>query len=329
MDNLIDTHLTASHLRLLVAIVEERSLVAAAKRLNMTQPAVTKSLQAAEHQLGIRLFDRTASGMVPTVYGRALVARARVVLSQLRSAVQEINDLRAGTAGRIVVGTLLTASASLLPAAIAQLGKRGRNNVVTVVEGTNDVLIPGLRRGDVDIVVGRLPAFTNSNDLNQEILLFDAACIVVRREHPLVRSPDLHLPDLLKWDWILPPLETRLRSDIEKSFRDEDLTPPIPAVESVCFPVNQALLLTTNCVSVWPGQLASHSLEFGGEIAILPIELPATRCPIGITSRKDSQLSPAVQIFLDILRQIARSAPQSSSHNPDGHSPLPLLPQGQ
>jgi len=307
---LIDTHLSASHLRLVVAIVEERCLVGAAKRLNMTQPAVTKALQAAEHQLGVPLFTRTSNGMVPTIYGYALASRARLVLTQLRSAVREINDLREGTGGRIVVGTLLAASAVLLPAAIAQLRDRCRKVVVTVVEGTNDLLIPSLRRGDVDLVVGRLPFSTDFADLQQEVLFVDAACIVVRTQHPLVGRQGLTLADLVHWDWILPPQATTLRSHIDKAFREEGVDPPVPAVESVCLPINQTLLQVTDYLSVWPRQVASHAAQIK-EITVLPIPLPATECPIGITSRRNTPCSPAVEHFVETLRSVAQMQGQS------------------
>lgn len=310
MDHLIDTHLTASHLRLLVAVVEERSLIGAAGRLNMTQPAVTKALQAAEHQLGVPLFTRTSSGMVPTIYGDALVARARVVLSQLRSAVQEINDLREGTGGRVALGTLLAASPILLPRAIAQLREKRRNIVISVVEGTNDLLLPAVRRGDLDLIVGRLPDFTEHGDLLHEVLLVDTACIVVRPGHPLIECRGLKLTDLVKWDWVLPPQETTLRHQVDKSFRKENIDPPVPAVESVCLAVNRTLLLFTDYLSVWPWQVACHEAEAHG-VVILPIALPATECPIGITARRCTPFSPAVELFVHTLRAVAQGVPVS------------------
>jgi DNA-binding transcriptional LysR family regulator len=310
VDHLIDTHLTASHLRLLVAIVEEHSLIGAAGRLSMTQPAVTKALQAAEHQLGVPLFTRTSSGMVPTIYGDALVARARVVLSQLKNAVQEINDLREGTGGRVAVGTLLAASPILLPRAIAQIHEKWRNIVVSVVEGTNDLLLPAVRRGDLDLVVGRLPDTTEHGDFLHEVLLVDMACVVVRPGHPLADSRELKLADLLEWNWVLPPQETTLRHQIDQSFRREDVNPPVPAVESVCLSVNRTLLMLTDYLSVWPWQVACRAAEANG-VVILPIALPATEGPIGITARRDAPFSPAVDLFVSTLRAVAKGIPVS------------------
>jgi len=304
VEHISDSHLTASHLRLVVAIVEEGSLVGAAKRLNMTQPAVTKALQAAEHQLGVALFNRTSSGMVATVYGEALVARARMMLSQLSHAVQEINDLRDGTGGRISVGTLLAASSRLLPEAIARLRKSRPKLVVTVREGTDDILIPALRRGELDLVVGRLPENYDQMDLIQEVLIVDIACVVVRPNHPLVGRQPLGLSDLLEWDWILPTQETTLRGQIDKSFWNESLTPPLPAVESVCLSTNRALLQLTDYLSAWPWQVACRDARLN-EIAILPILLAPTKSPIGITLRRNDSLSPVGEALVQALRTAA------------------------
>jgi DNA-binding transcriptional LysR family regulator len=306
----LNTRVSASHLRLVIAIAEENSLVGAAKRLNMTASAATKALQAAEHQLGIPLFNRTSVGMVPTVYGTALITRARLVISQLNRAAQEINDLRDGLNGRIAVGTLLAGSAGLLPAAISRVRHDRPGLVVTVMEGTDDVLLPSLRRGELDLVVGRLTEFHERTDLAQEALIRDIACVVTRPDHPLTRRRDLVLADLLAWDWILPPHETTLRAQIDKAFLDESIDPPMPAVESVVLVMNRALVLSTDYLSVWPWQVAGSEAA-AGNIAVLPIRLAPTAGPIGITLRRDAIPPPAVEIFIATLRAVAREMPPS------------------
>ena len=303
MDQL-GVRLTVNHLRLAVAISDESSLVGAAKRLNMTQPAVTKALQAAEFQLNVKLFNRTSTGMVPTIYGEALVAQARIILSQLGHATQEINDLRDGTGGRIAIGTLLTASAVLLPTAIARLREQRPKLVMTVREGTNDLLMPALHSGDLDLVVGRLSEFRERADLVREVLQHDIACVVVRPNHPLIGRNDLTMRDLTSKQWILPPPETTLRRQIDKAFQDENFDPPLPAVESVSLLLNRTLLLLTDYLSVWPWQVACRDASLG-QVGILPIVLPSTAGPIGITTRLDSRLSPAAEAFVETLQSVA------------------------
>ena len=300
---LTSSRLTVSHLRLVVAIAEENSLVGAAKRLNMTQPTVTKSLQVAEHQLDVRLFERTSSGMVPTIFGAALVEQARLVLTQLGHAAQEIQDLRDGTGGRIAIGTLLAASAALLPRAIARMRKERPRLVATILEGTNDVLLPALRSGELDLVLGRLSDSRQGPDLREEVLFRDIACIVGRPGHPLSSRAQLRMADVTEWNWILPPRETTLRRQVEKAFYDEGLEPPTPAVESVSLIMNQSLLLDTDYLSVWPWQVATLE-EAAGQVAILPLPLTTTIGPVGITTRSGARLSPAAEALAQTLREV-------------------------
>ena len=114
-------HLTIRQLRIAAAIGDAGSLVGAAATLNVTQPTISKALHELEAIVGVELFERTRRGVVPTLFGIALVRHAKLLMSQIRHAAEELADLKDGTGGRVVVGTLLAASATLLPGAIARL----------------------------------------------------------------------------------------------------------------------------------------------------------------------------------------------------------------
>jgi DNA-binding transcriptional LysR family regulator len=270
----------------------------------MTQSAVTKSLQEAEALLGVLLFDRTNRGVVATIFGEALVAHSRLVLTQLNHAAEEIGDLRDGTGGRIALGTLLAASAELLPRAVARLRRERPNVVVSISEGTNDILLPALRMGKLDLVVGRLPEFAERAELAQEILFHDVACVVTRPGHPLVGRANLRLADLTDWDWILPPPETTLRRQIDSAFHDVGVEPPPHTVESVSVVTNRGLVRDADYLSVLPWQNAQAEAE-EGHLSILPVALPTTVGPLGITTRRNARLSPATGQLLEILRSVA------------------------
>lgn len=300
----LTTHLTLRHLRMVVAIAEEGNLVRAAKRLNMTQSAVTKALQEVEALTRAHLFDRTNRGVVPTLFGDTLAEHARLVLAQLQHAEEHLADLRDGKGGRVAVGTLLAASAELLPRAIAQLRRERPRLVVKVVEGTNDVLIPALRAGEIDLFIGRLSERAETPNLKQEVLAADFACVVVRRGHPLAGRGDVGLAELTRWEWILPPPETNLRRQIDITFLEEGLDPPVHAVDSVSLLTNRQLLLAGDYLGVFPAQVARHEASFGG-LVILPVSLRATAGLIGITTRAGTRLSPAADVFLQTLRHVA------------------------
>jgi DNA-binding transcriptional LysR family regulator len=301
---LLTSRLTIRHLRMVVAIVEEGNLVRAAKHLNMTQSAVTKALQEVEALTRAKLFDRTNRGVVPTMFGNTLAEHARLVITQLAHAEEHLADLRDGTGGRVAIGTLLSASAELLPTAIARL-RRGRPNlVVKIVEGTNDVLIPALRAGELDMVVGRLSEHRDRLNVIQEVLMDDIACVVARSGHPLTERPNLKLAELVAWEWILPPPEASLRRQIDIAFRQEGLEPPPHAVESVSLLTNRGLLIDADYLGVFPAQVARREAA-SGLLAILPVTLQATARPIGITTRANARLSPAAELLVDMLRSVA------------------------
>lgn len=309
--DLTETRLTLRNLRLIDAIMRESSLSGAAASLGLTQSAVTKALQDAEGACGVRLFDRTNRGVIATPYGEVLASHARVVLAQLRHTAQELANLRDGTGGRVTVGTLVSAAVSLLPEAIAQVQADRPNLTITLIEGTNDTLMPLLRTGELDLVVGRLPEFREREGITQEVLSEDRARIVCAPDHPANRLPIPRLADLTGFRWILPRVETTLRRQFDAAFRAQGLDPPTRGVESVSVLANRALISRSGYLSVWPGDLALAEAAVGA-VAILPIDLPQTNRPVGISTRSQARLSPAAGLVISALRQIAKRPPSAA-----------------
>src|SRR4029077_5635527 len=208
------------HLELIAEIYDCRSILKASRRLNLSQPTVTKALQDVESTLGVPLFKRSNRGLEPTPYGEIFARHAKIVLAQLRHAAEELENLRAGYSGRVTVGTLLAASASILPHAIALLKKQRPGVAISVVGRTYDILMPSLLVGDLDMVLGRLPAEGRSRALVYEEFYAEPICIVTRRGHPLARKRRLSLRDLANEAWLLPLPETALRRPVGRGLGD-------------------------------------------------------------------------------------------------------------
>ena len=298
------SRMTLKQIRLVVALQQHGSVLAAGRAIGLSQPAATRMLRELEHNLDATLFSRTNRGVVATEWGSALARDARLVLAQLAHAGEELDDLSGGTGGRITVGTLLAASARLLPAAIASLHARRPRLLVTVVEGTNDRLLPALLTGDLDFIVGRLPELDRGEALIQEPLLVEDSCIVVRAGHPLARRRRLSLADLTDASWVFPLPETTLRRHIEQAFRDQGLPVPRPAVQSLSVLTNRQLLMGSDMIGIWPRQVVIDDVR-NELLRILPVALAPTAGPIGITRRRDAILSPAAQALCDELRSFA------------------------
>ena len=300
----VATRLKLQQLRLLVAIADRASILHAARSLNISQPTATKLLKNLEADFGVKLFERTNRGTVPTIAGAALVRHGRLILAQLYHAAQELDDLAEGTGGRIVLGTLLAASAVLLPATVAIIRKQRPNISIVIKEGTNDRLIPALHDGELDMVVGRLPEYRYRENLIQEPLYEERICIVARSGHELTVSKRPSLKAMLDWDWVLPPPETTLRRQIEWEFLDAGLELPRNALESVSLLTNRYLLRHTDMLSIWPYHVVEEDIR-RGDLAIIPFKLKKAFGPVGVSYRRNSRLSPAAAAFLEGLRKIA------------------------
>jgi len=300
----VSTRLKLKQLRLLVAISRHSSILHAAQELNISQPAATKLIQDLEADFGVTLFDRTNRGVVETAYGEALVKHGKLILAQIANAAQELDDLNEGAGGRVVVGTLLAASASLLPGAVRQLHRARPNVTIAIKEGTNNVLMPALRLGDVDMVVGRLPEYRHRQELVQESLFAEPVRIAARPGHPLVRKQRVGFEDVAACEWILPPLDTTLRRQIDKEFLDRGLAPPANAVESISFLTNRGLLASTDMLAAFPHHVIENEIRHG-VLAIVPCALNMASIAVGVSYRRHGGLSPAAAGFLDILRDHA------------------------
>jgi DNA-binding transcriptional LysR family regulator len=295
------------HLELIAELYDCRSILKASRRLSLTQPTVTKALQDVESTLGVRLFERSNRGLEPTPYGEIFARHAKIVLAQLRHAAEELEGLRAGYSGRVTVGTLLAASASILPDAIALLKRQRPGVAISVVVGTYDILMPSLLVGDLDMVLGRLPAEGRNRALVYEEFYAEPICVVTRRGHPLARKRRLTLRDLANEAWLLPLPETALRRQIERAFVDAGAPLPRNVIESVSILTNRALLRKSDSIGVMPYHVALDDVE-QGLLAILPVKLKAIESPVGAILRAPGTLPPAASALLDCLRVAGKEA---------------------
>lgn len=310
--NRVINRLKLKQLRLLIAVGRHRSILHAARELNLSQPAATKMIKDLEIDFDVLLFERTNRGVIPTAAGEALIRGGQLIFSQIGTTAQELEDLAGGNAGRIVVGTLLAASAQLLPCAIARVLEARPKLAIRVVEGTNEVLMPRLRAGDLDLVVGRLPMLRHRSDLSQIRLGQGRVALVVRAGHPLRAAPALSFDDLRPFGWILPPPDTTLRRQMDQFFVSEDQYVPPQMVESVSFVTNRGLLAASDMICAMPAEAAG--MTESSALAELPLPLPFGDGPIGASFRSGTSLPPAAAALMAALRDVA-AQPSSASDN--------------
>ncbi|MBL8554132.1 MAG: LysR family transcriptional regulator [Phenylobacterium sp.] len=305
LDRRITRKLRLRHLELISAIYDYGGILKASQKMNLTQPAVTKSLQDIEETLGLQLFVRSSRGLAPTHYGEIFVRHAKTVLAQLRHSAEELENVREGFGGHVTVGTLLAASSGLLPRAVIELKRKRPNVAVTVFDGTYDILIPRLRMGDLDMVLGRLPEGPQSEGLLYEEFYLERTCLAVRSGHPLTSRARLKLHELLHEPWLLPVPESQLRRQLERLFAAEKLRLPQNIVESMSALTNRVLLEKSDVIGVLPYHVV-RSEVLDGRLAILPVRLPGTESPVGAIMRAPGDLRPSAAALLEDLRSVGR-----------------------
>lgn len=298
------TRLKLRQLRLLVAVGQHGNIQNAARNLGISQPAATKMIQDLELDFEVKLFERTNRGVVPTVFGEALIRHGKLIFAQVSNAAQELDDLNEGNSGRVVVGTLLAASPALLPTAIERLLLDRPNVAIKIVEGTNEVLMPALLSGEIDMVVGRLPSHRHRSRIEQQKFFDERVVVVAGNQHPMARVANVSFEQLMPFGWILPPVETTLRRQIDQYFVRQGQYVPSTAIESVSYLANRSLLRSHDFVGLMPAHVASLDIE-AGLLTHIDWSVPFGAGPVGVSYRGEQSLSPAGSAFLDALRGVA------------------------
>ncbi|MDR9863348.1 MULTISPECIES: LysR family transcriptional regulator [Pseudomonas] len=304
---------TVRHFRLAIALFEYGSVLHAARSLNLSQPTASKLLQDLEEAVEAQLYTRNRRGVTPTELGRDFVQRSRMILAQLDQVSQAIDALGKGHAGRVAIGSVLTGSSYLVPAAIARLWASRPSIRIKIVDGVSGELIPRLISGELDFLIGRLSDVSSSVVVAQEALFSENAIIVARRDHPLAQQPVVKLEELAREAWILPPIETTLRKQFDNIFHRKDIDPPHATIETASFFNILWLLKQTDLLGILPQSVISDPAH-SNELVRLPAFEPLILEQIGVSRLGDATLSPAASALLDALREVMHSPPKMEEH---------------
>ena len=295
-------------------VAEQGSIIAAARELAMSQPAVSKSLHELERQLGEPLFVRGNRGVALTRFGIAFEHHAKSMLAELRRLGEGIDAWKTGGSGRIAVGSLLTASATLLPETILRLHRTAPDVTIEVHVGTNASLFPALARGDLDIVIGFVPELNGLAGRIDErvelthVRLYDEdLCAFVGRDHPLLRRRKLTLRDLHDHEWILPTPDSVAYATACAMFGKERLGLPERVVYSVSVLTNVGLLTRRPMVALMPRSAVDPFVRLGA-VARLPLGALGVFGTVGYTLRVDREARGALRRFVAALETVGRQS---------------------
>jgi DNA-binding transcriptional LysR family regulator len=302
-------------MRHVVALLEHPSLARAAKALRISQPALSKSLRRLETYLGVKLFERTARGVLATEFGREFAKHARAVSVEAAEAERAVRAIRDGREGRIVVGSAPSVIASVLPIAVARLVRERPDLNVTVIGGLHDRLFEWLRAGEIDFTITNLVETPGVSDLAQETLFADRVVVACRPGHPLVARKNPPKSAIEAYRWVLPATTIVTRQHLERALAAHGLSPTRVAIETNSLAFMRAMIMETDCV----GYIPAVTMEPGRECAgLVPAGLSWLdwHRPVGLTLRRSNVLSPAcLRLIVELRRACAERFPPGKTGN--------------
>lgn len=288
-------------LHALVAAIEEGSFRGAARRLGVSQPALTKTLRELELELSTTLVERSTRGVTPTLQGKVLYERALNVQRELTAATDAINQMGGNMVGTLSVGAVPLAVTLLVPEAARTFGRDFPGVKLRIVEELYLAHLPRLRRREVDIAIGGIPDDLASGEYSVEPLMETRMIPVVRRGHPLAKATSLG--ELGRAGWIY----TGVTSDTGYAttlFAMHHLPAPVAAASVTSTLALMAMLTSSDYVGLLPEQLMTHPLAAQLVVAP-PIAEVGVQLQIGAIARHESMVLPAVRHFLAHLHRAA------------------------
>ncbi len=295
------------HLRYFVEAARSGSLVKAADQLSVSQPAVTKSLNELETILGVKLFDRGRKGVELTTFGKAYIEYAAAAIASVSAGSNHIRDLLNAERGHIEVGALALGYSEIVPAAIAQLKRKKPLVTITIRQAINAVLLPQLKLGEIDLVIGRRGEPRDMAGLAHEKLFQPNLMFAVSKDHPLAASNSrFDLADLIDQPWALPFANTSVRRQIDELFLDNGLSLPENLLEGGSKEFLCDFAGHYDAIVALPSNLLRDYLN-RGDLIELQIDVDRTIAPVGITRREGQPLSgPASDLVAELRRATAR-----------------------
>jgi len=296
------THrLRLRHVKMLLSLAQTHNISHSAVKLHTTQPGLSKWLKDLEDDIGLPLFERHARGLIPTPYGEMLIAHARRIDVQLDRASSDMEALREGGSGRVMIGASGVAASDTAPIAIMRLLERMPKARVSLMEGTTDRLIAQLEEGGLDIVLGRADLALGAPTVDKETLFFDGIHLVVRPGHPLLNAGPLRWSDLRAYRWIVWPKGTPVRNALDSALATARQIIPPDCLETNSVTANLTLLNKSNMIGVASHRAALRLAEMN-TLRILPLDLPGAGA-VTMYWNNDAFMSHAVQLAMDCLRE--------------------------
>jgi DNA-binding transcriptional LysR family regulator len=284
------------------AIAEHRHIGRAAEALGLGQPALSISLRRLESAAGAKLVERTSKGVELTEVGAALlthVGRLRLAREDL---AREIADLARGDAGSLRIGASPSNALAVLPEVCGALLADSPKLSLRVAVHDNEALLPALRKGDLDVVIGHKQQFADP-DLTEITLQQDQFVVYCAAAHPLASRKSLQSKDLGNERWVATEANAYAPwLSLRQFFAERGQPQPTIALASSSPVLNLRAVACSRLLGVSNRKVVLANAS-SLRLAILPVrDLDWVRDAV-IVHRKTAYLSPIARRFIEAMME--------------------------
>lgn len=295
----IDSRLRLRHIQTFLEIARSESVSVAADRLNITQPAVSRSLKELEAILERPLFDRVGRGLRLNEAGRVYQTHANASMVELLRGKNRLSKSGSVTA-RLSVGVLPTAATDLLPRAATLFFKEMPYVRLHVLTGPNWLLFNQLRDGQLDVVVGRMPEAESAAGIAFQQLYIENVALVCRPGHPILSAAD---PETMLADYplVMPPGGAVISQTVDRYLASIGLPELRGVIETVALPVGRKFVRLTDALWFISRGVVADELEDG---TLIKVELssPLLSGPVGVSYAQAAPMSVERSVLSECLR---------------------------
>lgn len=302
----MDRRIKFRHIRCFVEICQERSFKLAARKLFLTQPAISRTIRELEDIAGEALLLRDRGGVSLTPAGETFLRYARMSLASLQQGLDGLARGGAAPLRSLSIGVLPSVAARLIPKVADAFGAAAPDVVLRISDGPHGYLVDRLKLGALDLVVGRMGDHQQMKGVTFATLYREAVCIAVRAGHPLLSDP--RLEKLRDYPTVYPAEGSAIRPLVERFLIEQGIGHVPRRIETVSGAFGRIYVQNSDAVWFISEGVVTNELE-KGVLAKLPIPMETTLGPIGIMARDDWDFTPEAHSFRRVLQDSIDASP--------------------
>jgi DNA-binding transcriptional LysR family regulator len=283
------------HLQAFVAIAETGSFSAAAERLHLTQPAISKRIALLEEQLKSSLFDRIGRQVVLTQAGQVLLSKATLILREVTAAQRAIADLKGEVGGKLSIVTSHHVGLHYLPPHLREFSMQFPQVKLDLHFLDSEQAYHEILQGRFDLAIITL-ALEQDARLQSHHLWHDQLHFVAAPTHALAAQSHLQLADLSQHQAIMPDTNTYTTQLISKLFESQHEMLNIGMVSNHLDTIKMLLSIGLG----W-GVLPKRILD--NNLVILDVPHKPIMRPLGCIHHRQRSLNNAAKMFLQLLQK--------------------------